>query len=404
MGTVYSGIFTILMNRVGDALLVLAISILCLSSPLFTTFHSFRGSITAVFVLVLGLITKSALFPFSPWLPAAMSAPTPISSLVHSSTLVTAGLYLIVRFRRFLYRSPSVTLLLMVTSIFTTFYAGLNSLVETDLKKLIALSTLRHLGFIGLAVSSGYEGLALFHLFTHALFKSLIFMSLGEVIGAQSHYQDTRFLSSGIRLTPESSSFIYMSILRLFGLPFVRGFYSKDMVLESLHFSGLAGTILVVMVYINLVFTYCYTSRVLTFCINTVQNTPYFNLAPTSSHARHLILLGGLSVIFGSLYLHITMISYPMPVVPLARYLPLILLVRVVSIFLLNVTQPTAGRPLIAGALGRMLFLSELNSKFFSTKRFALVKVLTKTVEHGALSYFSMDIPRMSAISTSRLF
>jgi NADH-ubiquinone oxidoreductase chain 5 len=332
-----------------------------------------------------------------------MSAPTPISSLVHSSTLVTAGLYLIVRFRAFLYRSPYVTLLLIVTRIFTTFYAGLNSLVETDLKKLIALSTLRHLGFIGLAVRSGYEGLALFHLFTHALFKSLIFMSLGEVISAQSHYQDTRFLRSGISLTPESSTFIYMSSLRLFGLPFVRGFYSKDMVLESLHFSSVVGTLLVAMVYTNLLFTYCYTSRVLRFCINTVQNTPYFSLAHSSSHVKHLVLLGVLSVLFGALYLQITIVSCPMPVVPLARYLPLILLVRVVSIFLLNINTPSHGRPLVASALGRMLFLSEVNSKFFSTKRFALIKVLTKTVEHGALSHFSLDISRLSVISISRL-
>ncbi len=188
-------------------------------------------------VILLGLITKSALFPFSPWLPAAMSAPTPISSLVHSSTLVTAGLYLIVRFSAFLYSCPNCMIFLMLISIFTTFYAGLNSVVETDLKKLIALSTLSHLGFIGLAVSAGFDGLAVFHLFTHALFKSLVFISLGEIIGAQSHYQDIRFLRSGLILTPVSCSYIFISSLSLFGLPFVRGFYSKDIILESFHFS-----------------------------------------------------------------------------------------------------------------------------------------------------------------------
>lgn len=188
-------------------------------------------------ILLLGLMTKSALFPFSPWLPAAISAPTPISSLVHSSTLVTAGLYLIIRFSTLIYGFPTLVLVLMVVRVFTTFYAGLNSVVETDLKKLIALSTLSHLGFIGLAVSSGIETLALFHLFTHALFKSLVFMALGEVISAQSHYQDIRFLSSGISLTPVSCSYIYISSLSLFGLPFVRGFYSKDIILEVFHFS-----------------------------------------------------------------------------------------------------------------------------------------------------------------------
>ena len=228
-----------------------------------------------------------------------MSAPTPISSLVHSSTLVTAGLYLMLRFRALLYTSPSVIRLLCACSIFTTFYAGLNSLVEQDLKKLVALSTLSHLGFIGLAVSAGFESLALFHLFTHALFKSLIFMSLGEVISSQSHYQDTRFLSSGILLSPESSRYIYMSSLSLFGLPFVRGFYSKDIVLESVHFSSSLGFILLLLVYTNLIFTYCYTSRILTFCVRSVKNTPYFNLFTPSSHTPYLVVLGLVRIIFG---------------------------------------------------------------------------------------------------------
>lgn len=238
--SVYSGVFTILMNRVGDALLLISISLLIITSDLSTSFSAYRSltQTSVIVILLLGLITKSALFPFSPWLPAAMSAPTPISSLVHSSTLVTAGLYLIIRYSRLLYSSSLYILLLLVFRVFTTFYAGANSVVETDLKKLVALSTLRHLGFIGLAISSGLEVLAVFHLFTHAIFKSLVFMAVGEVIRAQSHYQDTRFLRSGLLLTPISSSYIFVSSMSLFGLPFVRGFYSKDMILEFMSGSS----------------------------------------------------------------------------------------------------------------------------------------------------------------------
>lgn len=229
-----------------------------------------------------------------------MSAPTPISSLVHSSTLVTAGLYLILRFRSSLYSCPSLITLLCVCGIFTTFYAGLNSLVEQDLKKLVALSTLSHLGFIGLAVGAGLESLAFFHLFTHALFKSLVFMSLGEIIGSQSHYQDIRFLSAGISLNPQSSGFIYISCLSLFGLPFVSGFYSKDMVLESTHFSRSLGSLLLFLVYLNLIFTYSYTARILTFCVSVTKNSPYFNLLSSSTpHTPYIIFLGALSIVFG---------------------------------------------------------------------------------------------------------
>lgn len=236
--SVYSGFITMLLNRVGDSLLVISCAYMAFfNSVSFSCFTSAVANSLVLVFLILGLITKSALFPFSPWLPAAMSAPTPISSLVHSSTLVTAGLYLMIRFSNVIYTNPHLIHFLLTVSLFTTLYAGLNSVVECDLKKLIALSTLRHLGFIGLSISSGFDYLAVFHLFTHALFKSLVFMALGEVISSQSHYQDIRFLRRGLLLTPVSSSYIFISSLRLFGLPFVRGFYSKDYVLECFHSS-----------------------------------------------------------------------------------------------------------------------------------------------------------------------
>ena len=403
--TVYSGLFTMLVNRVGDALLVLAISFLSITSSGYTSFHG-HSHVPFFFlcILVLGFMTKSALFPFSPWLPAAISAPTPISSLVHSSTLVTAGLYLMLRFRPLLYTSPSLMTLLCSCSIFTTFYAGLNSLVEQDLKKLVALSTLSHLGFIGLAVSAGFESLALFHLFTHALFKSLIFISLGEIISSQSHYQDIRFLRAGILLTPESSSYIYISSLSLLGLPFVSGFYSKDIILESVHFSGSIGSVLLFLVYINLIFTYCYTSRILMFCTRVVKNTPYFNFSSFSLHTPYLVLLRLFSLLFGWSYLTIAFLGgLPLPVVPGARIFPTLLLIVVICLFILTLTRPLVYSPLSAAALGGMLFLSPINSNFSSAKLFFFINFITKTVEHGALNSVTLRFPLIVVSSGSSL-
>lgn len=150
----FSGVFTLFINRVGDGLLLVCIVVLLYSSPS-SRFVLFSIRFVFAFSLRLGLRTKSAIFPFSPWLPAAMAAPTPISSLVHSSTLVTAGLYLMFRFRDYLYCFPSICNFICVSRVFTSFYAGVNSLVEVDLKKVVALSTLSHLGFIGLAFSIG---------------------------------------------------------------------------------------------------------------------------------------------------------------------------------------------------------------------------------------------------------
>src|SRR5574343_206212 len=164
----------------------------------------------------------------------AMAAPTPISALVHSSTLVTSGLYLIMRFSYILYSQPYLINILLLLCIFTSFYARLNTIFEIDMKKLIALSTLRHLGFIGIAFSVGLLHLRFFHLLVHALFKSLLFMTIGHIITNINHSQDIRYLSKGAIYTPFSSIIINVSLLNLLGMNIIRGFFSKDLVLETI--------------------------------------------------------------------------------------------------------------------------------------------------------------------------
>ena len=170
-------------------------------------------------LLVLTFMTKRALFPFSPWLPIAMAAPTPISALVHSSTLVTAGLYLMIRHAHIIYASRGLTQAVLLIRVFTSLYAGVNSIFEVDLKKIVALSTLRHLGFIGIAFRAGLVNLAFFHMLAHALFKSLLFISLGEVMGCMQHSQDLRYLSNELNITPLSAATMSIAVVNLLGLP-----------------------------------------------------------------------------------------------------------------------------------------------------------------------------------------
>jgi len=194
--SITSGLFTLLINRVGDRFFLVSIALLSYNySDYFSWKYSVVSTLT-IFFLVVTFITKRAIYPFSPWLPMAIAAPTPISALVHSSTLVTAGLYLIIRFSSFIYSSYSLLVVLLVLRIFTSFYAGMNTIFETDLKKLIALSTLSHLGFIGIAYSAGLIHLSFFHMLTHALFKSLLFITIGDIIINLNHSQDIRYLSS----------------------------------------------------------------------------------------------------------------------------------------------------------------------------------------------------------------
>lgn len=186
--------------------------------------------IIRVFV-VLAAFTKRAQIPFSSWLPAAIAAPTPVSSLVHSSTLVTAGVYLLIRFNSF---RVGTRFWGLIISLLTMFMAGLGANFEFDLKKIIALSTLRQLGLIMRILFLGNSSLSFFHLLTHALFKALLFMCAGNLIHSINNCQDIRYMGSLIGQMPLTISLFRISNISLCGLPFLSGFYSKDLVLEVL--------------------------------------------------------------------------------------------------------------------------------------------------------------------------
>lgn len=169
--------------------------------------------------------------PFSAWLPAAMAAPTPVSALVHSSTLVTAGVYLIIRIDSILVGLLSSQILVFMGSM-TIFMAGLAAINEIDMKKIIALSTLRQLGVMIITLGINSPMLAYFHLLSHAFFKAILFMCAGLIIHNIKEYQDIRIMGSCQVSLPVTSSVIIIANLRLCGLPFISGFYSKDMILE----------------------------------------------------------------------------------------------------------------------------------------------------------------------------
>lgn len=228
-----------------------------------------------------------------------MAAPTPISALVHSSTLVTAGLYLAMRFSYLLYSSSSLLSFFLVVSVFTSFYAGINAIFETDIKKLIALSTLSHLGFIGMAFSCGLLYLAYFHLLVHALFKSVLFISIGDIITNLFHSQDIRFLSSGFNYTPFSFYIMMVRLLNLLGIPSIRGYFSKDLVLETCNFSYISYFMLF-FIFLNVFFTYYYTYRLFYFSFSSLKSSPY-TLIHKSSYTQVFIMLliSLVGVVFG---------------------------------------------------------------------------------------------------------
>nr|YP_010583707.1 NADH dehydrogenase subunit 5 [Histioteuthis reversa]UXN83903.1 NADH dehydrogenase subunit 5 [Histioteuthis reversa] len=230
-----AGMLTVLMNRVGDCFILSAISVMItLGHWNMLCLWDFNGFMFVNFFIMIAGMTKSAQIPFSSWLPAAMAAPTPVSALVHSSTLVTAGVFLFIRFFKYLSLYTWFSSFMVYISIMTTIMSGVCALWEYDMKKIIALSTLSQLGVMMMSLSLGMPMLALFHLYTHAMFKALLFMCGGNIIHCFSGKQDMRQINNVSKLLPVTTMFLNIANMALCGMPFLAGFYSKDLIIESL--------------------------------------------------------------------------------------------------------------------------------------------------------------------------
>nr|DAZ91362.1 TPA_asm: ND5 [Pandorites podoceroides] len=233
-----AGMITILSNRVGDVAILLSVGLM-LKEGDWGFYWMFKENWeSVVFLLILASITKSAQMPFSAWLPAAMAAPTPVSALVHSSTLVTAGVYLLIRFSEVVMNSSKLSWMLLMLSSMTMIMAGLGALYESDLKKVIALSTLSQLGVMIMILSLNMKELAFFHLITHALFKSTLFMCGGSMIHSVSGSQDSRMMSAFHVSSPLLGVAFSVTNMALCGFPFLAGYYSKDSLLEYMFMSS----------------------------------------------------------------------------------------------------------------------------------------------------------------------
>lgn len=258
-----AGILTALSNRIGDVALLISIAwILNFGRWRFVFYLRFLKNDRIIelisLLVVLAAITKRAQIPFSSWLPAAIAAPTPVSSLVHSSTLVTAGVYLLIRFN-LVFRDSLKILFLLIASL-TIFISGLGANFEFDLKKIIALSTLSQLGLIIRILALGSYELAFFHLLTHALFKALLFICAGAIIHRINNCQDIRYIGNLINQIPLVCSFFNICNFSLCGLPFLSGFYSKDLIVEVITINTL-NLLIYFLFYISIGLTVCYSFR-----------------------------------------------------------------------------------------------------------------------------------------------
>nr|ANC96334.1 NADH dehydrogenase subunit 5 [Carychium tridentatum] len=295
-----AGFQTLMVNRIGDALIV-AGSFLFVSLEQYS-FLSLTSAFTLlVLVLCVAALTKSAQYPFSSWLPAAMAAPTPVSALVHSSTLVTAGIYLVIRLSHNLPLSISSSLLLMICGSITCLLGGWAATFENDIKKIIALSTLSQLGVMVFSLGLGFPALALFHLFTHAMFKALLFLAAGSILLTSFGTQDLRLLGGvGLKM-PLAMVLFNLSSLCLVGTPFLSAFYSKHLILEKVFLSG-TNMVGIVLMMVATMFTAKYSLRALKSVVWSKMALSVSSAPSSSLINLPLIILGSGAIVAGKFF------------------------------------------------------------------------------------------------------
>ena len=190
------------------------------------------------FLLFIGAMGKSAQILLHTWLPDAMEGPTPVSALIHAATMVTAGVFLVVRCSPIYEYSPLILNLITIVGMITAFFAATVALVQTDIKKIIAYSTCSQLGYMFIAAGVGAYNVAMFHLFTHAFFKALLFLGSGSIIHAFNDEQNINNMGGVWKKLPYTYALMIIGTLALTGFPFLSGFYSKDAIIEFAYLKG----------------------------------------------------------------------------------------------------------------------------------------------------------------------
>nr|QNE85810.1 NADH dehydrogenase subunit 5 [Tipula varipennis]WVH45000.1 NADH dehydrogenase subunit 5 [Tipula varipennis] len=369
-----AGMLTALSNRVGDVALLLAIAWMMNYGSWNYIFYLELMKSDFEMMLIGGLVvlaamTKSAQIPFSSWLPAAMAAPTPVSALVHSSTLVTAGVYLLIRFNVLLENTYLGQFMLLISGL-TMFMAGLGANFEFDLKKIIALSTLSQLGLMMSILSMGFYKLAFFHLLTHALFKALLFMCAGAIIHNMKNSQDIRMMGNLVKQMPQTTANFNLANLALCGMPFLAGFYSKDLILEIVMLSNI-NSFSFFLYFFSTGLTVCYSFRLVFYSLVGDFNSS--SLHPMNDESK--IMLRGMmgllimAIIGGSM---LSWLIFPTPeMICLPMYLKMLTLFVCFS----------------GGLLGYLI--SNISLKFFN-----------KSLNYYKMSYFSSSMWNMPILST----